>query len=107
MRYLRGTSNNNVMHRGEKSVVLECFLDSDYPGDLSSMRSIHDCIYIIRITNLLEIYTKSAITLSTTKAEYVVAGEVVKEILCLIGIVNEMRLGLSGDQLYCNRMLFI
>lgn len=75
----------------QQNLKLECFIDSDYTGDLNRRRSIIGYLFnygggLVSMKATLQYI----VALSTTMAEYIVATKIVKEELWLKGLTCEL-----------------
>ena len=95
---MNGTANHGILYGGSEnnSCQVSGFVDSDFAANLDKSRSITRYVFILNggvvswKTSL-----QSVVALSTTKAEYIVLTEAVKEAKWLSGLVSEF--GLKQD----------
>ena len=95
-RYLRGSSNSYLSF-GSSKLVLKGYTDANMARDLDDRKSISGYLFtfaggaVSRQSKLLK-----CVALSTTEVEYIVANEVVKEMLWMKRFLQE--LGLMQDK---------
>ncbi|KAH9743491.1 Integrase catalytic domain-containing protein [Citrus sinensis] len=93
LRYLKGTSDYGMVYRIKKQeeVGVEGFVDADFTGDLDKRRSLTGYLFTLNgCTVNWKATLQNVVALSTTKAEYTVAAEAVKESIWLRGMVTEL-----------------
>lgn len=94
LKYLKGTTIEGILFDGmEPKPPIVGFIDLDYAGDLDKRRSLTRYLFKFRrglmIWKALLQHIVAYIVLSTTKAKYLIATEVVKEALWLRGLTEE------------------
>ncbi|WMV26047.1 hypothetical protein MTR67_019432 [Solanum verrucosum] len=71
--YLQGTKDFGLFYKGEKADLIG-FADSDYAGDQDDKKSTSGYIYLLGTTVVSLLSRKqNIVTISSTKAEFVVA----------------------------------
>ena len=83
--------------------VLLGFVDSDYAGDLDRRRSLAGYMFLFNgcLVNW-KATLQHMVALSTTKAEYTAATEVVKKALWLQGLMKELGVKQKTVTVYCD-----
>ncbi|XP_060182061.1 secreted RxLR effector protein 161-like [Lycium barbarum] len=93
LKYLKGSSNVGLTFyrmRNEGFSVLG-YVDSDFAGDLDRKRSTTGYIFTLKSSAISWKATlQSIVALSTIEAEYMAAGEAIKEAIWLNGLVSEL-----------------
>lgn len=97
LRYLKGTPQMGILFRWEKSPRLKGFCDADYANDPETRRSTTGfCIMYGSTPIAWRCQRQPVVSLSTTEAEYISGCELVKEILPLKHLMNEI--GAIGEE---------
>ena len=90
LRYLRGTSSTSLCF-GKGNVTLQGFVDDDFGGYVDSSKSTSGYIYTIGGTTVSWMFKlQKCVSLSSTEAEYVVIGEVGKEMIWLADYLEDL-----------------
>ncbi|WMV26045.1 hypothetical protein MTR67_019430 [Solanum verrucosum] len=92
LRYLQGTKDFGLFYKkGEKSDLIG-FADSDYAGDQDDRKSTLGYVYLLGTTVVLLFSRKQKIvTLSSTKAEFVVATTCAFQAIWVRRILDELQ----------------
>ncbi|KAH9657298.1 Integrase catalytic domain-containing protein [Citrus sinensis] len=105
LRYLKGTSESNILFGGDEGVTSKIigYVDSDFAGDLDKRRSTTGFVFtlcggVVSWKASLE----PVVALSTIEAEYIALVEAVKEAKWLSGIVSELGLNQDTIPVCCN-----
>lgn len=105
LRYLKGTLDVGLMF--DRNQMNACkvrgYVDSDYAGDLDRRRSTTGYVFTmcgapISWRSMLQ----STVSLSTTEAEYIAAGEAVKEALWLQGLFGDLNIHCKVISVSCD-----
>jgi hypothetical protein len=100
LRYLRGTSTHALCFGGS-NIVLQGYVDSDMAGDKDSKRKTTGYVFIVGGTTVSWISKlQKVVSLSTTKAKYVVATEASKEMIWLHRFMEELGKKKENRRLY-------
>jgi len=95
LRYLHGTSEYGLQYNRNRNengkITISAYSDSDWGGDLEDRKSTTGYVVFIN-DNLVSWNTKkqATVALSTAEAELMVAAEVIKEVLWMKYILNEL-----------------
>ncbi|KAL0534578.1 hypothetical protein IC582_028869 [Cucumis melo] len=104
-RYLAGTENRGLLYKPPKDSKLRVrgFVDADFVGDPDKRRSLIGFAFTLG-ENLISWKSnlQSVVALSTTKAEFIVISETVKEAMWLRGIVSELGYQQEAIELMCD-----
>ncbi|CAL1357768.1 unnamed protein product [Linum trigynum] len=104
-RYLKGTPDVGISFGSDTECLVSGYSDSDYAGDVDTRRSMTGYVFTLGSSVVSWKATlQSAVTLSTTEAEYNALTEAAKEGIWLKGLVGD--LGLHHDQavVYCDSL---
>ncbi|CAL1353780.1 unnamed protein product [Linum trigynum] len=104
-RYLKGTPDVGISFGSDTECLVSGYSDSDYAGDVDTRRSMTGYVFTLGSSVVSWKATlQSAVTLSTTEAEYMALTEAAKEGIWLKGLVGD--LGLHHDQalVYCDSL---
>lgn len=93
LRYLKGTQDLGIVIKSASSFVLDCFSDADWAGDTSTRKSTSGTLICLNDTPIIfKSQRQNLIALSTTEAEYVAAGQTIKELLWVRSLLQELKL---------------
>ena len=100
--YLSGTTNQQLCY-GQGYLCIVGYVGSDYVGCVDNQRSTTRWIYtfagfVVSLRSILQDCT----SISTTKAEYVVASEAYKEAIWLTSLMGEIGLKQELPVLHCD-----
>ncbi|CAL1402752.1 unnamed protein product [Linum trigynum] len=103
--YAMGTPDVGISFGSDTECLVSGYSDSDYAGDVETRRSMTGYVFTLGSSVVSWKATlQSAVTLSTTEAEYMALTEAAKERIWLKGLVGD--LGLHHDQavVYCESL---
>ncbi|GJX00334.1 retrovirus-related pol polyprotein from transposon TNT 1-94 [Tanacetum coccineum] len=100
--YVKGTSEVALCF-GDSDLIVTGYVDSDYAGDLSGSKSTTEYVFTLcgRIVSWVS-NLQSVVTMSTTKAEYVVDAQASKEAVWLKMLLEELGHEQKKITLFCN-----
>jgi len=82
IRYVKGTADSGLFYKSNVNLYLSVYSDSDYVGDLETMRSTSGHMFILRLSLMSWKMQRLPITIqSSTETEYVSACEAVKRLV--------------------------
>lgn len=87
--YIASTSSEGLIIGGTRPIVLEAYCDADWAGDVVNRKSTSG--FIIMLVNGSVAWGSSkqkCVPISTMEAEYVAAGECIKEAMWLTGLIR-------------------
>lgn len=103
LRYLKGSTDLNLVFTREKDFRVQGFSDSDYAADLDRRRSTTGYVFTVGGNTVSwKSNLQSIVALSTTEAEYVALTEAVKEALWIQGLLTEMGFKQEKVTLWCD-----
>ncbi|KAL3821238.1 hypothetical protein ACJIZ3_007143 [Penstemon smallii] len=106
LRYIKGTQNLGLrfeMNREEVGKFLIGYVDSDYAGDLDKRRSTTGYLFTMAGGPVSWRSTlQSTVALSTTEAEYMAAGEAMKEAIWIHGLIKDLGVHQEQVEVYCD-----
>ena len=103
LRYLKTTVGLCLRYEREGSTQVEGFCDSDYAGDLDTMRSTAGYIFLLAGGAISwSSKRQSTVALSSTEAEYMAATHASKEALWLKRFVSELGWEQQTVQVFCD-----
>ena len=92
-----------VRNQMEVERFLIGYVDSDYAGDLDKRRSTTGYLFTMANGPVSWRSTlQSTVALSTTEAEYMAAGEAMKEAIWLHGLISDLGLHQKQVEIYCD-----
>ena len=101
VRYLKGTMEQGLTLKVDKSKGFECYVDADFAGGYSDANALdpQSCLsrtgYVITYANCPIIWSskmQSTISLSTTEAECVALSSALRDVIFLVELVQEFEL---------------
>ena len=103
LRYLKTTVGLCLRYEREGSTQVEGFCDSDYAGDIDTMRSTAGYIFLLAGGAISwSSKRQSTVALSSTEAEYMAATHASKEALWLKRFVSELGWEQQTVQVFCD-----
>ena len=97
---LKGTSEEGITLKIDKSLGLECYVDADFAGGWSK-ESCHESSSLLSRTGYVIYYKgciltwkskmQTEIALSTTEAEYIALSQSMREVIPLLEMIHELR----------------
>ena len=103
-----GTIDKGLVFGDSKGVwsnegVITRFVDSDFVGCLDSRKSLTGYVFTtFGIAISWRASLQKVVALSLTEAEYMTLTEAVKEALCLLGLVRELKLDQERIVVFCD-----
>ena len=103
MRYLNGTKELCICFGNKEACVLG-YTDADYAGNMDKRRSTSGYVFIFAGGVVSwQSCLQNCMSMSTTKAEYIVASEACKEVIWLARPVGDLGIFVEVPTLHCDR----
>ena len=97
---MKRSRERNITYRGEESLILEGYSDSDWAGDKNSRKSTFSFIFMVNSGPVSWCSKRqSTVTLSSTEAEYITVTLAAKKTTWIKLLLTELDL-LQSDQQY-------
>ena len=103
LRYMKGSTEVQLVYSQEKVFKIQGYCDSDYPGDRDGSRSLFG--YVFTIGGNVVSWRSSLqpmVALSTTEAEYISLTEAVKVPIWLRGLLEDFGIIHGTVQVWCD-----
>nr|CAN67902.1 hypothetical protein VITISV_037907 [Vitis vinifera] len=103
--YLAGTRSLGLVYGGNSQLgtQLQGFVDADYPGNIDTRKSLIGYVFTVFGGAVSwKANLQSVVALSATEAEYMAMTEVVKEVIWLKGIIEELAMYKGKVVVYCD-----
>lgn len=91
LRYIRGTIGYGISYKSNMNVVLSCFSDADYAGDVDTRCSTSGYLFLVGTGAISWASEKQkTVAQSTTESEYIAASQAVKELVWLKLLLRDL-----------------
>lgn len=102
--YLKGTTDFDIFYKKNEGPILFGFTDSDYAGDLDDRRSTSNYVFMMGSGAISWASNKQqVVTLSTTKAKFIVAATSTCQVIWLRRILEELQFYQHGPiMIHCD-----
>lgn len=103
LRYVKGSSELNLVFTRSKDFRIQGYCDSDFAGDLDKKRSISGYVFTVGGNTISwKSGLQPVVALSTTEAEYIALSEAVKEAIWIKGLLNDMGFKQETATVWCD-----
>ncbi|CAA7041690.1 unnamed protein product [Microthlaspi erraticum] len=103
LRYLRSSTDLNLVYTKGENFRVQGYCDSDYAGDLDRRRSISGYVFTVGGNTVSwKSSLQSIAALSTTEAEYIALTKAVKEAIWIRGLLIDMGLKAEKASVWCD-----
>lgn len=103
LRYVKGSSDLNLVFTKSKEFRIQGYCDSDFAGDLDKSRSTSGYVFTVGGNAVSwRSCLQSVVALSTTEAEYIALSEAVKEAIWIKGLISDMGFKQEKATVWCD-----